>query len=218
MPLAIASTIHFAIIFSLFCRCSTPILRLNYQHNTVDVDNAVAQDDRVSLADGRVAHFSVEDRDAAARMRIGWVGCCRQGHLSVNRSVYRSSLADSLGFAVIYPQQQSANNPENCFSWFLPGDTAQRPRRGAFDQGAFDQGDDRARRPSRPQVSRFPRFPQRRPRHNAARRTRPDHRGGLEGRRTSAELIRPARRRGEAGNVSSAGVAPSQRPSASLSP
>jgi poly(hydroxyalkanoate) depolymerase family esterase len=33
-----------------------------------------------------------------------------------------SSLADSLGFAVVYPQQQSANNPKNCFSWFLRGD------------------------------------------------------------------------------------------------
>jgi poly(hydroxyalkanoate) depolymerase family esterase len=35
-----------------------------------------------------------------------------------------SSLADRLGFAVVYPQQQPANNPKNCFSWFLPGDTA----------------------------------------------------------------------------------------------
>jgi poly(hydroxyalkanoate) depolymerase family esterase len=35
-----------------------------------------------------------------------------------------SSLADSLGFAVLYPQQQAANNPKNCFSWFLPGDIA----------------------------------------------------------------------------------------------
>lgn len=33
-----------------------------------------------------------------------------------------SSLADSLGFAVVYPQQQTANNAKNCFSWFLPGD------------------------------------------------------------------------------------------------
>jgi poly(hydroxyalkanoate) depolymerase family esterase len=33
-----------------------------------------------------------------------------------------SSLADSLGFTVVYPQQQPANNPKNCFSWFLPGD------------------------------------------------------------------------------------------------
>jgi feruloyl esterase len=35
-----------------------------------------------------------------------------------------SSLADRLGFVVLYPQQQPANNPRNCFSWFLPGDTA----------------------------------------------------------------------------------------------
>jgi poly(hydroxyalkanoate) depolymerase family esterase len=33
-----------------------------------------------------------------------------------------SSLAESLGFVVVYPQQQPANNPKNCFSWFLPGD------------------------------------------------------------------------------------------------
>jgi poly(hydroxyalkanoate) depolymerase family esterase len=33
-----------------------------------------------------------------------------------------SSLADRLGFAIVYPQQQPANNPKGCFSWFLPGD------------------------------------------------------------------------------------------------
>src|SRR5205085_8954569 len=33
-----------------------------------------------------------------------------------------SSLANRLGFAVVYPQQQSSNNPKNCFSWFMPGD------------------------------------------------------------------------------------------------
>jgi poly(hydroxyalkanoate) depolymerase family esterase len=35
-----------------------------------------------------------------------------------------SSLADRLGFAIVYPQQQPANNPKNCFSWFSPGDIA----------------------------------------------------------------------------------------------
>lgn len=35
-----------------------------------------------------------------------------------------SSLADNLGFAVVYPQQQPTNNAKNCFSWFLRGDTA----------------------------------------------------------------------------------------------
>jgi poly(hydroxyalkanoate) depolymerase family esterase len=35
-----------------------------------------------------------------------------------------STLADKFGFAVVYPQQQPANNPRNCFSWFLPDDIA----------------------------------------------------------------------------------------------
>jgi poly(hydroxyalkanoate) depolymerase family esterase len=35
-----------------------------------------------------------------------------------------SSLAERLGFAVVYPEQQPANNPKSCFSWFLPGDIA----------------------------------------------------------------------------------------------
>src|SRR5262249_12679719 len=34
-----------------------------------------------------------------------------------------SRLADRHGFLVVYPQQQPSNNPKNCFSWFLPGDT-----------------------------------------------------------------------------------------------
>jgi feruloyl esterase len=35
-----------------------------------------------------------------------------------------SSLADRIGFVVVYPQQQPTNNPKNCLSWFLPGDIA----------------------------------------------------------------------------------------------
>jgi poly(hydroxyalkanoate) depolymerase family esterase len=34
-----------------------------------------------------------------------------------------SALADRLGFAVVYPEQQPSNNPKNCFSWFSPSDT-----------------------------------------------------------------------------------------------
>lgn len=35
-----------------------------------------------------------------------------------------SALADAYGFAVVFPEQQRANNPNNCFNWFHPGDTA----------------------------------------------------------------------------------------------
>src|SRR5262245_5165911 len=33
-----------------------------------------------------------------------------------------STLADRYGFALLLPQQQNYNNPNNCFNWFLPGD------------------------------------------------------------------------------------------------
>ncbi|HLH96223.1 MAG TPA: PHB depolymerase family esterase [Xanthobacteraceae bacterium] len=33
-----------------------------------------------------------------------------------------SSLADNLGVAIIYPQQQPTKNPKSCFSWFLTDD------------------------------------------------------------------------------------------------
>lgn len=47
---------------------------------------------------------------------------CSQTAEEYDRGTGWSSLADRLGFIVIYPQQQQSNNPKNCFSWFLPGD------------------------------------------------------------------------------------------------
>src|SRR5204862_2707305 len=34
-----------------------------------------------------------------------------------------STLADAHGFAVLFPEQPRANNPNNCFNWFLPPNT-----------------------------------------------------------------------------------------------
>lgn len=48
---------------------------------------------------------------------------CSQTAEQYDRGTGWSSLADRLGFVVLYPQQQQSNNPKNCFSWFLPGDT-----------------------------------------------------------------------------------------------
>ena len=47
---------------------------------------------------------------------------CSQSAEEYDHGAGWSSLADRFGFAVLYPQQQPANNPKNCFSWFLPGD------------------------------------------------------------------------------------------------
>lgn len=49
---------------------------------------------------------------------------CSQSAEEYGRGTGWSALADRLGFAVLYPGQQTANNPNNCFSWFLPGDIA----------------------------------------------------------------------------------------------
>ncbi len=49
---------------------------------------------------------------------------CTQTASAYDQGTGWSELADRLGFAVVYPEQQAANNPKTCFSWFLPGDTA----------------------------------------------------------------------------------------------
>jgi poly(hydroxyalkanoate) depolymerase family esterase len=47
---------------------------------------------------------------------------CGQSADEYDRGSGWSELADRFGFAVLYPQQQAANNPKTCFSWFLPAD------------------------------------------------------------------------------------------------
>jgi poly(hydroxyalkanoate) depolymerase family esterase len=47
---------------------------------------------------------------------------CSQSAEEYDHGAGWSSLAERFGFAVLYPEQQPANNPKNCFSWFLPGD------------------------------------------------------------------------------------------------
>ena len=49
---------------------------------------------------------------------------CTQSADSYDQGTGWSDLADRFGFVVVFPEQQPANNPKNCFSWFLPGDTA----------------------------------------------------------------------------------------------
>ena len=54
------------------------------------------------------------------------------------------------GFVVIYPEQQASNNPKNCFSWFLPADTARGcgealSIRQMIEKAAIEFGIDRSR-------------------------------------------------------------------------
>ena len=51
-----------------------------------------------------------------------------------------SELADAHGFALAFPEQQRANNPNVCFNWFLPSDT----RRGRGEALSIHQMVERA--------------------------------------------------------------------------
>lgn len=46
-----------------------------------------------------------------------------------------SRLADEQGFALLYPEQQRANNPNGCFNWFETGDT----QRGSGEAASIHQ-------------------------------------------------------------------------------
>lgn len=48
---------------------------------------------------------------------------CTQTAAGYDHGAGWSRLADQHGFAVLFPEQRAANNPNNCFNWFLPGDT-----------------------------------------------------------------------------------------------
>ena len=45
---------------------------------------------------------------------------CTQSASSYNRGAGWTSAADEHGFAVLFPEQQRANNPNLCFNWFSP--------------------------------------------------------------------------------------------------
>jgi feruloyl esterase len=47
---------------------------------------------------------------------------CQQNAAGFDHGTGWSALADRFGFAVLFPEQQQANNPNNCFNWFVPGD------------------------------------------------------------------------------------------------
>jgi feruloyl esterase len=49
---------------------------------------------------------------------------CTQTASNYDQGTGWSTLADRQQLVVLYPQQQTSNNPSNCFSWFLPGDVS----------------------------------------------------------------------------------------------
>lgn len=49
---------------------------------------------------------------------------CTQTAAGYDRGTGWSTLADRAGFALLFPEQMRANNPNSCFNWFQPADIA----------------------------------------------------------------------------------------------
>ena len=49
---------------------------------------------------------------------------CTQTAAAYDHGAGWSALADRLGFALLLPEQQRVNNPNSCFTWFAPDDSA----------------------------------------------------------------------------------------------
>ena len=60
---------------------------------------------------------------------------CTQDAASYDAGSGWSDLAERFGFAVLFPEQTRANNPNGCFNWFVPGDT----RRDAGEAASIRQ-------------------------------------------------------------------------------
>jgi feruloyl esterase len=75
---------------------------------------------------------------------------CTQTAASYDQGSGWSELAYAHGFALLFPEQKRANNPNNCFNWFLPTDTRRDEGealsiRQMIDQMVKEHGIDRRR-------------------------------------------------------------------------
>jgi poly(hydroxyalkanoate) depolymerase family esterase len=62
------------------------------------------------------------DKLAAASPLVVVLHGCTQNARGYDAAAGWTALADELGFAVLYPEQRMANNPNGCFNWFLAAD------------------------------------------------------------------------------------------------
>lgn len=71
----------------------------------------------------RMLSFVPENLPAGAPLVVVLHGCTQTAEAYDEGSGW-SALAEQRGFALLYPEQQRSNNPNLCFNWFNPADTA----------------------------------------------------------------------------------------------
>jgi len=80
----------------------------------------------------RGRYYVPEDLDGPAPLVVVLHGCT-QTAAAYDQGSGWSRLADRHGFALLFPEQQRANNPNLCFNWFSGADT----RRGSGEAGSI---------------------------------------------------------------------------------
>ncbi len=89
---------------------------------------------------GKLAAFTYVPADTSAPMPLVVVlHGCTQDAAGYDAGSGWSDLAEAHGFALLFPQQARANNPNLCFNWFQPADT-QRGRGEAASIAAMIGG------------------------------------------------------------------------------
>jgi poly(hydroxyalkanoate) depolymerase family esterase len=81
------------------------------------------------------AHVHIPDDLPANAPLVVVLHGCTQSAGGYDAASGWSRLADEQGFALLYPEQQRANNPNGCFNWFDAGDT----RRGSGEAESIHQ-------------------------------------------------------------------------------
>lgn len=65
--------------------------------------------------------YQPADLKGPAPLVVALHGCLQDARTYAQETGW-NALADRYGFRVLYPEQQTGNNPNRCFSWFLEGD------------------------------------------------------------------------------------------------
>lgn len=73
---------------------------------------------------GLRAHIFVPDDLPAGAPLVVVLHGCKQDAAGYDAGAGWSTLAERHGFALLFPEQQPANNPNGCFNWFDPAQTA----------------------------------------------------------------------------------------------
>lgn len=90
-----------------------------------EADQRLASFDAFGSNPGNLLALSYvpQDLDAGAPLVVVLHGCT-QSASSYNRGAGWTSAADEHGFALLFPEQQRANNSNLCFNWFSPADAS----------------------------------------------------------------------------------------------